>query len=96
MSNDSMSNENDVAPSGDDQPLTDDDLINEITRTIMDNAVLQQATDAYVRAVQGRETDDDVSDSESYWDLYSSRLMELTLKAITTWHYAPTQEEVVF
>lgn len=75
---------------------TDDDLINEITRSIQDNPVIQRHTDAYVRAIQGRSLEDDVSDSDAYWDAYSRRLMELTLRAVTSWHNAPTQQEAVF
>ncbi len=77
-------------------PKTDQELVDHITRLVMDDPSLQQANDLYVRAVQGRSLDDDVSDTEAYWDAYSTRLLELVLRAATTWHFAPKQEEVVF
>jgi len=77
-------------------PSTDQELVDHITSLIMDDQGLSQALDLYVRAVQGRSLDEDVSDSEEYWAHYTTRLMELVLRAATKWHFAPRQEEVVF
>ena len=77
-------------------PATDLDLIAHITRLIMDDEGLGQAIDLYVRAVQGRSLDEDVTDSEAYWGAYTTRLMELTIRAMSEWHFPPKQEEVVF
>ena len=79
-----------------DVPSTDQELIDHITRLVLDDGPLQQATDLYVRALQGRSLTDQVDDSEGYWDAYSTRLLELVLRAATTWHFAPKQEELVF
>ncbi len=76
-------------------PATDRDLIDSITSLVMNDEPLGQAVDLYVRAVQRNTLEDEVDDSESYWDLYHQRLVDLVLRAIVTWHYAPKQEEVV-
>ncbi len=62
-------------------PKTDQELVDRITRLVMDDPSLQQATDLYVRAIQGRSLTDDVSDTEAYWDAYRTRLLELVLCA---------------
>lgn len=75
---------------------TDEEVIEHITRSVLDNQKLQRATDLYVRAVQGRNLTDKVDDSEAYWDLFHSRTVDMVLRSVVTWHMAPKQEEVVF
>jgi len=77
-------------------PSTDQELIDHITRLVMDDQPLTQAIDLYVRAVQGRSLKDDVTDSEAYWDTYHQRLVDMVIRSVASWHNAPKQEWVVF
>ena len=75
---------------------TEEEVLEHITRLVMDDPELQQANDLYVRAAQGRSLDDEVDDSDAYWDLYHSRLVDMVLRSVVTWSNAPKQEELVF
>ena len=75
---------------------TDDQVVQHITSLVMDDPKLSRSIDLYVRAAQGRSLDDEVDDSEAYWDLYHSRLVDMVLRSVVTWSNAPKQEELVF
>ena len=77
-------------------PATDQDLVDHITNLVLNDQGLSQAIDLYVRAVQGRSPDEDVTDSGEYWATYHQRLVDLTIRAVSSWHFVPKQEEVVF
>ncbi len=79
-----------------DVPSTDQELIDSITSLVMNDEPLSQATDLYVRAAQGRSLEEEVDDSEAYWDAYHARLVDLVLRSIVTWTHMETQEELVF
>ena len=79
-----------------DVPKTDEELVEHITRLVMDDQPLNRAIDLYARAIQGFTLEDDVSDSETYWDSYHTRLVDMVLRAVQTWYFPPKQEELVF
>lgn len=76
--------------------MTDEGLIQHFTHVVMDDPILQYHIDAYVRAAQGRDANDDVSDSDAYWTAYTERLTHIALRSMAGWVNLPKHEELVF
>ena len=61
---------------------TDDQIIEELVRSIMDNEFAMTQIDRLVRIDLGLHPATEVDDNSEYWDKYSARVLKYTLQAV--------------
>ncbi len=74
----------------------DEQIIQELTDSVINNEFVQNALDVYVRTLQGIGQDDDVSDNSAYWEEFSRKLQNYIIRMVPSLVKEYKYDQIVF
>lgn len=74
----------------------DDQIIDALKQSVIDNEFVADKLDKYTRALLAYQPDDDVSDSEMYWETYSRKLQYYIISMVPDLVREYKYSEIVF